>query len=106
MTYPRVNADFQNLDDLNRVRLSCAGTLEDLSRQQIEPREGLVLTLYMNDADDQGRSDELRAEGTVHLNSVEGCWVAAVDWATVRHTSEEATNGISGSSEVSRQRLG
>lgn len=104
MTYPRVYADFQNLDDANRIRLSCAGTLEDLSRQQIEPHEGLVLTLYMDDADDQGSSDELRAEGTLHLNQKEGCWVAVVDWTAVRHASDDATNGTSVSSEATRPR--
>ena len=33
MGIPRVYADFQNLDDLNRLRLHCAGTLQDLERQ-------------------------------------------------------------------------
>lgn len=62
----KVYADFHNLDDSNRVRLSCAGTLADLSRQRIELREGLVLTLYMDDADDRGQADELLVEGVVH----------------------------------------
>ncbi len=60
MSSQRVYADFQNLDDSNRVRLTCAGTMNDLTRQSIELREGLVLTFYMDDADDQGDSDELR----------------------------------------------
>jgi hypothetical protein len=105
MTYPRVYADFQNLDDANRVRLICAGTLEDLSRQQITMHEGLVLTLYMDDADDRGQPDELRAEGTVQLNQVEGCWVAVIDWTAVRHASEDASNGASAPSEAAPHRL-
>ena len=33
MPIPRVYADFQNLDDENRLRLTCVGTKEDLARQ-------------------------------------------------------------------------
>src|SRR5438876_275625 len=96
MTSPRVYADFQNLDGSNRLRLTCAGTLDDLSRQQMELREGLVLAVYMDDADDEGRADELRALGTVHFNQEEGCWVAAIDWSALRHASDEApANGSS-----------
>ena len=45
MALPKVYADFQNLDDENRLRLTCAGTTEDLRRQGISLRDGLVLTL-------------------------------------------------------------
>ena len=96
MAHPKVYADFQNLDDDNRLRLSCAGTQQDLARQGIELREGLVLTLSMDDADDQGQPDELRAEGVVQFNEQERCWVAAIDWSALRHASEERppdTNG-------------
>src|SRR5712692_9613070 len=89
MGIPRVYADFQNLDDLNRLRLTCAGTLQDLERQGIELREGLVLTLYTDDADDQDQPDELRSEGVVHYDGGEQCWVATIDWAAIRHASDE-----------------
>src|SRR5258707_1102022 len=65
MATAKVYADFQNLDDFNRPRLTCAGTKEDLAREGIELREGLGLTLYMDDADDHRRPDELRVEGVV-----------------------------------------
>jgi hypothetical protein len=100
MANPRVYADFQNLDDYNRVKLTCAGTREDLARQGIELHEGLLLTLYSDDADDEGRPDELRVEGNVHYHAEEKCWVAAVDWAALRHASDDlaqdvkATNGV------------
>ena len=61
MASAKVYADFQNLDDFNRPCLTCAGTQADLVRQGIELRERLVLTLYMDDADDHGHPDELRA---------------------------------------------
>lgn len=89
MANPRIYADFHNLDDLNRLRLTCAGTREDLARAKVKLRDGLVLTFYMDDADEAGRPDELRAEGIVQFNRDEQCWVAVVDWSAVRHASEE-----------------
>ena len=90
MTAPRIYADFQNLDDSNRIRLTCAGTVRDLERQGVQLREGLVLALYSDDADDDGRPDELRAEGIVRRDDGQGCWVAEVDWDDLRHASDEA----------------
>jgi hypothetical protein len=89
MTAPKVYADFQNLDDANRLRLTCAGTLRDLERQGIRLRDGLILSLYTDDADDRGRPDELRAEGVVHYDEAGQCWVASVDWGDLRHASDE-----------------
>jgi hypothetical protein len=88
MAPPRVYADFQNLDDENRLRLTCAGTRSDLERLDIELQEGMALTLYTDDANDEGQPDELLAEGVVHYDAAEKCWVAAIDWQKVRHASE------------------
>jgi hypothetical protein len=88
MNSVRIYADFQNLDDENRLRLTCSGTLNDLAQNKVQLREGLVLTFYMDDADDNGRPDELLADGTVHFNARENCWVAAVDWSALRHASD------------------
>ena len=60
MAAPRVYADFQNLDDHNRLKLTCAGTGQDLARQGIQLQEGLILTFYTDDADDQGQPDQPR----------------------------------------------
>src|SRR5262245_53589377 len=89
MAHLKVFADFQNLDDANRVRLTCAGTLQDLARQGIQLQQGLVLTLYSDDADDQCQPAELRAEGVVRYDTDGQCWVATIDWAAIRHASEE-----------------
>jgi hypothetical protein len=89
MAHPRVYADFQNLDDENRLRLTCAGTRRDLERQAVELREAMPLTLYTDDATDDGQSDELLADGVVHFNRAENCWVAAIDWLAIRHASAE-----------------
>ncbi len=89
MSNPRIYADFHNLDDHNRLKLTCVGTAEDLARHGIELREGLVLTFAMDDADDQGLPDELLAEGVVHFEETEQAWVATVDWSAVHHASED-----------------
>lgn len=87
MDHPRVYADFQNLDDDNCLRLTCTGTQRDLQRQALELHEGMTLTLYTDDATDDGRPDELFADGVVHFNEAENCWVAAIDWQAIRHAS-------------------
>lgn len=81
------------------MRLTCQGTREDLARQGIELREGIVPALYTDDADDEGRPDELRAEGYVQYAEDEQCWVAAVDWSALHHASEEATQTNGGAAE-------
>ncbi len=88
MATPLVYADFQNLDDENRLRLTCAGTRQDLERQGIELREGLRLTLYTDDANDEGHPDKLLADGVVQYNEAEKCWVATIDWSAIRHESK------------------
>src|SRR5262245_59895537 len=96
MSRPRVYADFHNADGQGRLRLSCISTLHDLARHQVQLREGLVLTLYADDADNQGRSDELEVAGVVEYSAEEQCWVARIDWSAIRHASEapsQATNG-------------
>ena len=93
MVPPRIYADFNNLDANNHLRLTCRGTHDDLQRAGIELHDGLILTLYMDDADDAGRPDELRIEGVVRFNENENCWVAAVDWSALRHASDESITG-------------
>ena len=85
---PRLYADFQNLDDENRLRLTCVGTRRDLERQGLELREGMTVTLYTDDANDNGQRDELLADGVVHYDAAENCWVATIDWNAIRHKSD------------------
>lgn len=91
MALPRIYADFQNLDDSNRLKLNCAGTRKDLERSGIQLMEGMQLTFYTDDCDDEGNSDELRADGVVQFAEAEKCWVAKIDWNALRHVSEENT---------------
>ena len=82
---PQVYVDFQNADRKGRVRLNCAGTREDLARQNVKLREGLSLILYSDDADDAGKPDRLQVAGTVEFSNDEREWVAVIDWAALRH---------------------
>ncbi len=91
MPRPRVYADFHNLDDANRLRLTCRGTTEDLRRLGIQLQDGLALTFYMDDADNEGQPDEILVDGEVSYHAAEQCWVARVDWSTVRHASDGGT---------------
>jgi hypothetical protein len=72
---PRVFVDFNNSDQLGRVRLYCIGTVHDLSRLGIALREGTELLLSCL---------ELEAEGVATYSKEEGGWVAKVDWDKVR----------------------
>jgi hypothetical protein len=86
---PRIYADFHNTDTQGRVRLTCAGTEEDLARQGVRFREGLQLILYSDDLDDTGRPADLLAEGVATYSDAEHCWVATIDWAAIRNASDE-----------------
>lgn len=98
MNGPRVYADFNNADPEGRLRLNCAGTIADLSHLGLQLREGLVLTVYMDDTDDQGQPDDLEAVGVVE-HSQDGGWVARIDWDAVRHASETRFPSANGAGE-------
>jgi hypothetical protein len=85
---PRIYADFQNLDDSNRLRLTCKGTLDDLKELQLRLCPGLEATFYMDDADDAGNLDDILVDGIVEFNQQENIWVGAVDWSDVYHQSD------------------
>jgi len=106
MSASRIFADFNNLDDANRLRLNCVGTREDLARHGIELQEGLRLTFYMDDANDRGEPDDLLAEGVTHYDHANQCWVAAVDWPTLRHASQESLSLKGGTAPPSVGEMG
>lgn len=54
----------------------------------IKLEEGLRLSFYCEDADDDGRSDELLFEGTVHFDAHKSEWYAIIDEDTYRHVSD------------------
>jgi hypothetical protein len=57
MHTPIVFADFSNADSRGRIRLNCAGSLDDISRQGLRLRDGMELIVH---------DEELNADGTAH----------------------------------------
>jgi hypothetical protein len=55
MSRVRVWVDFMKIDTRGRLLLTTLGTLEDLRKHRVELTEGLSLSVYSDDADDQGR---------------------------------------------------
>ena len=75
MNKPRVFADFHNADVKGRVRLNCAGTIEDIKRQKIVLIDGQSLTIY---------SEELEVTGIVSYSEEEKLWTAVIDWNAIQ----------------------
>ena len=71
----RVFADFHNADTKGRVRLNCAGTVEDIKRQGIVLQGGQSLIIY---------SEELEVDGVVQYSAEEKLWTAVIDWNAIR----------------------
>lgn len=84
----RIYADFQKVDDEGRLVLTTAGTWSDLARHGLELREGLTLTFYSDDADDDGNPDDLVVEGSVGYDEQAGHWTATIDWQAIKHVSD------------------
>ena len=92
MNHPKVFADFHNADAHGRLRLSCIGTVEDLTQQQIVLRDGLPRTFY---------SEELEVDGVVQYSTDENVWIAVIDWPAIRDMGPQA---ISPADKTIRQR--
>ena len=75
MSQPAIFADFNNADPRGGVRLNTIGTIEDLSRQGIQLREGMKLILH---------DDDLEADGEAHFSTKENTWIAMINWQAIR----------------------
>lgn len=84
----RLYVDFQLVDGEGRYILDRQGTIDDLNKYKIFLSEGLRLTFWSDDADEQGAPDPLVAEGIVEFNSTLGKWVARIDRNAIKHESE------------------
>ena len=79
--------------DLNKfssgaVSLTPVGTRRDLEKYGITLEENLVLTFYMDDADDLGNRDNLIFSGIVHFDAANQRWVAEIDWDKIKNESK------------------
>ena len=71
----RVFVDFHNADERGCLRLNCVGSVEDLSQQGISLYDGMLLTLY---------SEDLETDGKVIYSTEENLWVAEIDWNAIK----------------------
>lgn len=74
------------------VLLTPRGTLNDLAKYGIELREGMVLRVYSDDADEAGERDDLVAQGVVEFNTQVNSWVLWIDSEQIRHVSQVVTD--------------
>jgi hypothetical protein len=88
---PRIFADLNDLlGSPQQVWLDTVGAREDLDRLGLELVEGLLVTVYDHDLDDEGNRDDLLADAEVARDAESGRWVAIVDRDTMRHASGPA----------------
>ena len=91
MKHPKVRADFNGLfGDI--LCLSHEDTCLDENGAVFHLREGLTITAYEEDADEQGNRDDLLAHGKVEsapawLQSHGSKWVLRIDESGVIHES-------------------
>lgn len=75
-----IYADFNNADPNGRLRLSCSGTVSDLTRLGIVFKSGDRFIFS---------DGELSVEGIVEYSDSEARWVAVIDWDKVRTIDEQ-----------------
>jgi hypothetical protein len=61
------------------------GTAQDVILSDIKLEEGVRLSFYCEDVDDEGRPDELLFDGTVHFDFDKGQWYTITDENSYHH---------------------
>lgn len=79
MSRPVFYVDFNEMVDADTVLLSAEDTKVDVSGVIAQLHEGMLVSVYMNDEDENGNIDNLVAEGIVVRNTEAG-WSAHVKW--------------------------
>lgn len=79
MNKPRIYVDFNELVEPNLVLLSKEDERIASSGERILLFEGLLISVYMDDLDENGVVDNLIAEGVVERNPQDG-WSSGVKW--------------------------
>ncbi len=87
---PRIYADFMKTDDSGRLVLTTIGTRLDLEMNQLDLAEGMRMTFWEgSDRLEDGGVEDIVAEGLVHFDKKQGCWVAEIDPGSLRHETED-----------------
>ncbi len=83
-----IYADFMKSDFENRLVLVCRGTFDDLAEYNIAFEEGMKLTFYSDDADNEGNRDDLVFEGKVEYDKQNERWTARINWDEIKNISQ------------------
>jgi hypothetical protein len=79
MDKPYFSVDFNEMIDADTVLLSAGDWKVDASGVIVQLREGMLVSVYMDDMSENGKIDNLVAIGVVTKNSAAG-WAANVKW--------------------------
>ncbi|MEI7297183.1 hypothetical protein [Paraburkholderia tropica] len=79
MSRPVFCVDFNEMVDADTVLLSATDTKADATGLLVDLREGMLVSIYMEDRDVGGKIDNLIASGVVARNTDRG-WSALVRW--------------------------
>jgi len=90
---PEFYVDFNEMVESDLVLLSSVDVKRTSDDADIELREGMEIIIYMDDFTDDGRRDNLVAEGVVERNhssdwSAHVKWCCRIDLNGIRHQSE------------------
>ncbi|MBU1360165.1 MAG: hypothetical protein KKC79_00460 [Gammaproteobacteria bacterium] len=91
---PRIAVDFNEMLEPGLVLLSQTDFRMDSSGAMVHLVEGLVVRIFEEDVDHDGRPDHLLAQGRVERTTSKASWSTAAKWCCridqngVRHESE------------------
>lgn len=80
MNIHSIYVDFNEMLEPDLVLLSKTDERTDSSGKIIKLYEGLAISIYSDDTDDQGNPDPLIAEGVVEKNTFQHPWGHAAKW--------------------------
>ena len=84
---PRIWVDINEWDSDTRSVQVPSVSVRALEAYGLRLREGMALHLYSDDLDDQGRRDDLVADGVAHYDASIDRWIA-VQLGRIRNVSE------------------
>lgn len=93
MSQPRIPVDFNEMLEPDLVLLSQTDFRTDSAGKTVHLSEGLLVYLYESDVNDDGRSDNLIAQGIVEKRPEDTPWGKAAKWCCridqsgIRHES-------------------
>ena len=79
MDKPYFHVDFNEMIDADTVLLSAGDWKVDARGMTVQLREGMLVSVYMDDLSENGKVDNLVANGVVTKNTVTG-WATNVKW--------------------------